>query len=73
MTIFSIVQVIISVLLIITILLQRSEAGLGGAFGGGGMDGNVHHTRRGGEKFLFRASIVLAILLAGSAIAALLL
>lgn len=73
MPIISIVQIILSVLLIITILLQRSEAGLGGALGGGDMGGSVHHTRRGGEKMLFRATIALATLFALSAVAALLL
>ena len=72
MTIISIVQIILSVLLIITILLQRSEAGLGGAFGGGDTGGGIHHTRRGMEKTLFRASIVLGILFALSALVALL-
>ena len=73
MTIISIIQIILSVLLIITILLQRSEAGLGGAFGGGDTGGSIHHTRRGMEKTLFRLSIVLGILFALSALVALLL
>lgn len=74
MEIIPVVQIVLSVLLVITILLQRSEAGLGGAFGGGDMgDSSVHHTRRGAEKKLFQASIVIAILFAALAIAALLL
>ncbi|OGI60742.1 preprotein translocase subunit SecG [Candidatus Nomurabacteria bacterium RIFCSPHIGHO2_01_FULL_37_25] len=56
-------QIIVSVILVTTILLQQSGAGLGGAFGGG--DGeSFHHTRRGFEKFLFYLSIFLGILLA---------
>ena len=70
-TIIAVIQIILSVLLVITILLQRSEAGLGGAFGGGDMGGGVHYTRRGAEKFIFRLTIVLAILFALSAVAAL--
>ena len=75
MEIIPIIQIVLSILLVITILLQRSEAGLGGAFGGGGDmgDSSVHHTRRGAEKKLFQASIVIAILFAALAIAALLL
>lgn len=73
MQIISIIQIVLSVLLIITILLQRSEAGLGGALGGGDMGSGVHHTRRGSEKLLFQATIVLGVLFALSAVAALLL
>lgn len=71
-TVISVIQIILSVLLVIAILLQRSEAGLGSAFGGGDMGGGVHYTRRGMEKWLFQATIVLAILFALSAITALL-
>jgi preprotein translocase subunit SecG len=61
-------QIILSVLLIITILLQQTGAGLGGAFGGD--DGSTgFHSRRGVEKTLFQISIVLAILFAVSALA----
>ncbi|MBI5816988.1 MAG: preprotein translocase subunit SecG [Candidatus Yonathbacteria bacterium] len=54
------VQIALSVLLIATILLQQTGAGVGGAFGGS--DGSINYTRRGFEKILFRSSIVLAIL-----------
>ena len=53
-------QVVVSVLLIITILMQKSQAGLGGAFGADNFSSEFH-TRRGIEKFLFNATIVLAI------------
>ena len=59
------VQVIISVLLVSAILLQQRGTGLGAAFGG---EGNVYHTKRGFEKTLYRATIVLAILFFGTAI-----
>lgn len=63
-------QIIISVLLIVAVLLQRSEAGLGGTFGGGSNFGSSFHTKRGFEKNLFVATIVLAILFVASAILA---
>jgi preprotein translocase subunit SecG len=65
------VQIVLSIILTATILLQQSGAGVGGAFGGG--DDSIHHTRRGMEKVLFYVSIVIAILFALSAIAVLLL
>ena len=64
------VQIILSILLTISILLQKSDAGLGGAFGSGNDGGSTYHTRRGFEKFLFRLTIVLAILLVVSSILA---
>jgi preprotein translocase subunit SecG len=57
------IQIIISVLLIAVVLLQQSEAELGGAFGGGSDNfGKGYHTRRGAEKVLFNATIVLGVL-----------
>ena len=52
-------NVILAVLLVIFILLQQKGAGLGAGFGG---DGNVFKTKRGAEKLLFRATVVVAIL-----------
>lgn len=57
--IFQIVQLVLSILLIVVILLQQKGAGLGAAFGG---TGGVQSTRRGADKFLHRATIVIAIL-----------
>ena len=54
-----IAQVVISILLIVAILLQNRGAGLGEAFGG---SGGVYLTKRGLEKKLFIATIVLAVL-----------
>lgn len=63
-TILSVIQIVISVILVITILLQSQAAGLGGAFGGSdGIDAG-YHTRRGLEKIMFNTSIVLSILFA---------
>jgi protein translocase SecG subunit len=53
----------ISITLITTILLQKRGAGLGGAFGGGG--GGTYYQKRGAEKILFYASIVLSVLFVG--------
>lgn len=64
------IQIGLSVLLVLVILLQQSEASVGGAFGGDSF-GGAHHTRRGFEKTLFTATIVIAILFALSALIAL--
>jgi preprotein translocase subunit SecG len=58
------IQIIISVLLVISILLQNRGAGLSETFGG---SGNVYQTKRGFDKFLFIATVVLAILFLGTA------
>jgi len=67
------IQIILAVLLIGGILLQRSEAGLGGAFGGGDGFSSGNYARRGAEKILFRITVALAILFALSAFLALIL
>lgn len=58
--VLAIIQIILSLLLITAILLQNTESGLGGAFGGSD-EGKVGHTRRGAEKIMFRTTIVIAI------------
>ncbi|HRY82617.1 MAG TPA: preprotein translocase subunit SecG [Candidatus Moranbacteria bacterium] len=55
--IINIAEIIISVLLVISILLQNRGAGLSGTFGGGF---GGYHTKRGFEKFLVTFSVVLA-------------
>ena len=52
-------QLTISILLITAVLLQNQGSGLSGAFGGGG---EGFHTKRGLEKFLFNATVVLGVL-----------
>lgn len=59
------IQIVISILIVIVILLQQRGTGLSAAFGG---EGNVYRTKRGIEKILFRATIVLAALLLASAL-----
>lgn len=61
-------QIILSVLLIAGIVLQQRGATLGGAFGGDNF-ASTFHKRRGAEKFLFTATVVVAILLVVSALA----
>jgi preprotein translocase subunit SecG len=58
MTIINAIQILLGLLLSGVILMQQQGAGLGGAFGG---EGNVYRSRRGIEKFLFYATIVLAL------------
>lgn len=59
MNIVTIAQIIISILLIAIILIQQKGSGLGSAFGG--ESGNLYSTKRGVEKILFYATIVLAV------------
>jgi protein translocase SecG subunit len=63
------IQIILSVFLIATILLQRTGAQIGGAFGGSDNLSSAYHTRRGLEKWLFVGTIVIAILFGASALA----
>lgn len=65
-----IAQIILAFLLVGGILLQQRGTGLGGAFGGGTEDTSFSK-RRGAELFIFRATIIVAILFTLSAILAL--
>lgn len=65
----NILQIVVSVLLIASILLQQKGVGLGAAFGG---SSNIYSTKRGVDKILFRATIVLAVLFFATAVANLL-
>lgn len=67
--ILNIFQIIISVGLITTILLQSQGGGLGQSFGGGG---GSYRTRRGAEKIIYYATIALAALFILSSLARLL-
>lgn len=62
----NIIQIIISILLTTTILLQQKGSGLSSTFGGGGGEGNIYRTKRGVEKILFTATILLAIAFIGT-------
>jgi preprotein translocase subunit SecG len=52
-------QMLISVALMASVLLQSRGAGLGAAFGG---DSSVYRSRRGIEKRLFQFTVVLTVL-----------
>ncbi len=57
MTIFLLFQITLAILLISAILLQARGTGLGSAFGG---QNKSFHSKRGFEKFLFKATIALS-------------
>jgi len=59
MSILTLTQIIISIALIVVILFQQRGTGLSAAFGG---EGGVYRTKRGIEKTLFMATIVLVVL-----------
>ena len=65
------VQIILSALIIVSVIMQRTGASLGGAFGADNFSSGFH-TRRGLEKTLFYATIILGILFAISALVSLL-
>ncbi|HAM95518.1 preprotein translocase subunit SecG [Candidatus Azambacteria bacterium RIFCSPHIGHO2_01_46_10] len=65
-TLLSVIQIVVSVLLIATILIQQRGEGLSSVFGGGE---SIYQTRRGIEKWLHYATIVLAVLFLVSAFA----
>ena len=58
-TALSIIQIVVSVALILTILLQVKGGGLGGIFG---QADSVFRTKRGIEKWLFLGTIVLVVI-----------
>ena len=63
--IIKIAEIAVSAMLIIAVLLQTKGAGLSAVFGG---EGNVYTVRRGAEKILVYATIVLSVALFGLAL-----
>lgn len=61
-------EIILGILLIVGVVLQQRGATLGGAFGGDNF-ASTFYKRRGAEKFLFNATILIAVLLVLAAIA----
>jgi preprotein translocase subunit SecG len=61
-TAYNIVQIILSFLLVAVILLQQKGSGVGGIFGG---SSNIYSTKRGVDKALFYATIIISCLFFG--------
>ncbi len=57
--VISLIQIIVGILLIVVIIIQQKGSGLGSAFGA---DLGFYRTKRGAEKLLFYATIVLSVL-----------
>jgi len=55
-------DILVMVILIIVVALQNKSSGLSNVFGGAG---NIVQTRRGFEKWLFYATIILGIIFVG--------
>ena len=53
----SLAQIILGILLVLVIIIQQKGSGLGTAFGG---DFGFYRTKRGAEKLLFIATIILS-------------
>lgn len=66
----TIIDMVVMLPLIISVALQNKSSGLSNVFGGGG---GVVSTRRGSDKYLFYATIILGILFAGISLAVVLL
>lgn len=62
MSLLDIGQILVSILLIAVILLQQRGGGLSGVFGG---ESSVYATKRGIEKNIFIATVILAALFIG--------
>lgn len=60
-------QIVLSLLLSLSVLVQQRGSGLSETFGGTG--GSFHATMRGAEKVLHIATIVLAVLFVANSIA----
>ncbi len=61
MNTISIGQSIVAILLITAVMLQQKGTALGSAFGGGDSGGGSYSTKRGLEKKLYWATIVLGV------------
>ena len=56
-----IIAIVLSILLVASVLLQQRGSSLGGAFGGDNFS-SAFQKRRGAELFLFKLTIVIAVL-----------
>lgn len=60
-------QIVVCALLIVCILLQRGNSGLGTMFGGSVAEG--YRTKRGFEAFLYNATIFLGVIFVANSLA----
>jgi protein translocase SecG subunit len=67
--ILELIQLAVGAILVAAILSQNRGAGLSNVFGGSGA---IYRTKRGFEKWLFYATIVLAVVFVGLSLAAVL-
>ena len=58
-----VIQIVLAVLLVAGVLMQSKTSGLSGAFGGDDSSG-AFQTRRGLEKLIFQATLVISALFA---------
>ncbi len=65
------IQIISSIVLIILILIQRTQGDMGSSFGG--ENSSFSKTRRGAERFLFLITVATAVVFVGSSITVILL
>ena len=65
MSIYNLIQIFVSLLLIVSILLQSRGSQVGMAFGG---SGETYRSKKGLEKVLFYATVVLAVFFASISI-----
>jgi len=66
-TILLVLEITLSIILVTFILLQVRGSGLGNVFGGGG--GEFYRSKSGIESFLYKGTIVVAILFVVNSIA----
>lgn len=62
------IQIALAILMVVAILIQKSQAGVGGSFGGNDNFNAGFHTRRGFEQKLFYFTVIIAILFVISAL-----
>ena len=59
-----------AIILVVSVLLQKQEGGLGTAFGGGG---SSYRSKRGAEKMIFYLTIISATIFMGTSLVVLIL
>lgn len=67
------IQIVLAVLMTAAILVQKSESGVDGAFGGSDNWNSAYHTRRGFEKVIFNITVIAGVLFVITSLLALLL